>query len=175
MHEDIVHAFHDAVPVHPEVLSVGVVPVPIDPNRPGTTRNGLLDHDSPWCRRRLLGRRDGLRLLDDDDRLSIDLLGRAFLGLDDHIGRWNGRLARLSFAHVTIVRDVVPVRRRRAVAVRPFIVGGGRKRDADRDKQCGQSREPGEEIHGSSFICMPGWLRRHPPTVERAPPARQNA
>lgn len=174
MHEDIVHPFCDAVPVHPEVLSIGVVPVPINPNRPGAVRNGLLDHDRPWRRRCLLGCHDGLRLLNDDHRLSIDLLGRAFLGLDDHIGRRIGCLARLSFARVTIVRDVVAVGRR-AVAVRPFVVSGRGERDADRDRQCGQRREPNEEIHGSSFTCMPGWLRRHPPSDEQAPPARQNA
>jgi hypothetical protein len=103
MHEDIVHALHDAVPVYPQVLAIAVGPIPIDPNPFGTTHDGLLHHIDPQRWRRCLGGGDGFRLLNDDDRLAVDLLGRAGLGLDDHVGRRAGGFALLPFSHVAIV------------------------------------------------------------------------
>jgi hypothetical protein len=103
MHENIVHAFHDTVPVHPQVLAIAVGPIPIDPNPFGTTHDGLLHHIDPQGRRRCLGGGDGLGLLHDDDRLAVDLLGRARLGLDDHVGRRIGGFAPLPFSNVAIV------------------------------------------------------------------------
>jgi hypothetical protein len=54
-------------------------------------------------RRRVLGGRDGLGLLHDDDRLAIDLLG-------------------LSFALVSVVRNLELIACRIAVSVRPLVV-----------------------------------------------------
>jgi len=101
--EDIVHAFDDAVPVHPKVLTIPVGPVPIDPDPLGTTSDRLLHHDGlQWWRCGLRGR-DGLGLLNDDDGLTADLLGRPGLSLDDHVGRWVVRLVYVPLSHVAIV------------------------------------------------------------------------
>jgi hypothetical protein len=103
MHEDIVHPLHDAVTVHPNVLAVAVVPIPVDPNPARAGRNLLRDHHGLWRRRGLqrCGGRDGL--LDDDHRLAIDLLRRAFLGFDDHVGNRSLHFAHLPFSSVAIV------------------------------------------------------------------------
>lgn len=103
MHEDVVHAFDDAVPFHPKVLAVAVVPVPVDPNPPGTSGDRVLDLDGLRRRRRMLGGRDWLWLLNDDHGLSFDLFGVAFLGLDDHVSRRIWCLARLAFLRVSVV------------------------------------------------------------------------
>jgi hypothetical protein len=103
VHENVVHALDDAVAIHPEVLPVAVVPIPVDPDRPGTLRDGLLDHDGLWRRWRLFGSRDRFGFLHYDHGLAIDLLGLAFLGLNDHVGGEIRRLARLTFSSVAIV------------------------------------------------------------------------
>jgi hypothetical protein len=103
MHEHIVHTLHDAVPFHPKVVAIGVGPVPVDPDPLGTADNRLLHHDGPWRRWRCLRSRGGFRLLNDDDRLAIDLLGGAGLGFDDHVGRGPSGLALLPVSHVAIV------------------------------------------------------------------------
>jgi hypothetical protein len=103
LHEDIIHAFHDAVSVHPNVVTIAVRPIPVDPDGAGTKGHRLLDHDGlrgRWC---LLGSRDGLGLLNDDDGFAVDLLGCAVFGFDDHIGRRIGRPVRLPLSHVAIV------------------------------------------------------------------------
>jgi len=132
MHEDVVHAFHDAVPVHPDVVSVAVRPVPVDPNPIATNHAGLFHHDGPRGRWSLLGHRKRLGLLNDDDRLPIDFLGLSVFGVDDHIGGWIHRLAVLPFVHVAVTGDVELVGAGRAVTVRPSVVGrrgvgGGRR------------------------------------------------
>jgi hypothetical protein len=103
MHEDIVDPLHHAVTIHPKVLAVAVVPIPVDPNPIRADRNLLLDDDGPWRRRGVLrgGGRGGL--LDDDHRLAIDLLRRAFLRLDDHVCRWSHRFACFPLSSVPIV------------------------------------------------------------------------
>jgi hypothetical protein len=103
VHENIVHALDDAVAIHPEVLPVAVVPIPVDPDRPGTLRDGLFDHDGLWRWRCVFGSRDRLGFLHDDHGLAIDLLGLAFFGFNDHVGRGIRRLARLAFSNVAIV------------------------------------------------------------------------
>jgi hypothetical protein len=103
LHENVVHAFDDAVPVYPDVITIAVGPIRIDPNPLGTTGHGLFDNDrSRRWRRGLRGGR-GLGLLNDDDRLPVDVFGRAGLRLDDHVGRRVGCLALLSFSSVAIV------------------------------------------------------------------------
>jgi hypothetical protein len=103
MHEDVVHAFDDAVPVDPKVFTVAVVPVPVDPNPAGTGHDRLLDHDGLRRRRCLLGRCHRLGLLNYDHCLTFDLLGLAFLGLNDHVRRRVESLARLAFLRVPVV------------------------------------------------------------------------
>jgi hypothetical protein len=103
MHEDVVHAFHDAVPVHPQVLTISVRPVPIDPNPLGTRANRLPHDDGPRGWRGCLRGGRGLGLLNDDDRLAVDLLGRAGLGFDDHVRRRVGGFALMPFSYVAIV------------------------------------------------------------------------
>ena len=174
LHEDIVHAFDDTVTVHPKVLTIAVGPVPIDPNPFGTTDDGLLLHDGPRRRRRGLRGRDGLGLLNDNDSLAADLLGRAGLGLDDHVGRRIVGLARLPFSHVAIVSNIELITGRGAVAVRPVVVCRRRDSGHRRDRQCKHRREPNEGIHSSSFICTSASPCRHPPFTERARPARQS-
>jgi len=174
LHEDIVHAFHDAVTVHPKVLTIAVGPIPIDPNPFGTTDDWLLLHDGPRRRRRGLGGRDGLGLLNDNDSLAVDLLGRAGLRLDDHIGRRIVGLARLPFSRVAIVSHIELVTRRGAVAVRPPVVCRRGDSGHRRDRQCKHRRESNEGIHSSSFTCTSASPRRHPPFAGRARPARQS-
>jgi len=101
--EDIVHTFHHAVPVHPNVLTISVGPVPIDPDPLRTKGDRLLHHDGSRCWRCGLRGRDGLGLLNDDDGLTVDLLGRPGLGLDDHVGSWVVGLAYVPLSHVAIV------------------------------------------------------------------------
>jgi hypothetical protein len=103
MHEHIVHALDDAVSFHPKVVAIGVGPVPVNPDPPGTTGNRLLHHDGPRRRWRCFRSRGGFRLLNDDDRLAVDLLGGAGLGFDDHVGRGAGGLTLLAVSHVAIV------------------------------------------------------------------------
>jgi hypothetical protein len=124
MHEYIVDTLHDAVPFHPHVVTVAVGPVPVDPDPFGTTGNGLLHHDGPRRWRCCLGGRRGLRFLNHDDRLSVDLLLRAGLGLDDYVGRRVGLLTLMPFSDVAIVGDIELVGRLSAVAVGSVIVGG---------------------------------------------------
>jgi hypothetical protein len=103
MHEDIVHPLHDAVTVHPNVLAVAVVPIPVDPNPARAGRNLLRDHHGLWRRRGLQRRGGGGGLLHDDHRLAVDLLRRAFLGFDDHVGGRSLHFAPLPFSSVAIV------------------------------------------------------------------------
>ena len=175
MHEDIVHTLDDAVPVHPEVLTIAVGPVPVDPNSFGTTQNGLLHHDGPRRWWRCLRSGDGLRLLHDDHRLAVDLLGRPGFGLDDHVRRRVVRLARLRFTQVAIVRDIELIAGRGPIAVRTLVIGrrgnGGRRRD----RQYEHHHESNEQVHRSSLICTSSWSGRHPRSTEPARPARQSA
>jgi hypothetical protein len=103
MHEHIVHTFHDTVPLHPKIFTLGVGPVAIDPNPFRTTGNGLLHDDGSWRWRRCLRGGSGLGFLNDDHSLAVDLLGRAGLRFDDHVRRRLGRLALLPRPHVAIV------------------------------------------------------------------------
>jgi len=73
MHKDILDPLHDAVAVDPNVFTVAVVPIPVDPNPARADRNLLLGRDD-------LGRRwgvqcgsDGLGLLDDDHGVPVNL------------------------------------------------------------------------------------------------------
>lgn len=175
LHEDIVHAFNDAVPVHPYVVAVAVGPIAVDPNRPGTLNFGLDDHDGLRSRRRMLGRRNGLGLLNDDHRVTVDHLRGAVLGLDDHVRRAVGRGAGLPFSLVAVVRNIELMAGRSAVPVGTLVISRHRSGDEDRSAERTNQYEPNEEIHGSSFICMSVWACRHPPNLEPAPPARQTA
>jgi hypothetical protein len=103
MHEDVVHAFDDAVPLHPKVLAIAVVPIPVDPNPPRTSGDRVLNLHGLWRRRRMLGGRDRLRLLNDDHGFAVDLFGLTFLGLDDHVGCGVRGLSRLPFLRVPVV------------------------------------------------------------------------
>jgi len=103
VHEDIVDPFHYAVTIYPEVLAVAVVPIPIDPNPARADRNLLPGNDHLGWRWSLPGSGDGLGLLDDDHRLAVDLLRRAFLGFDDHVGGRSLHFAPLPFSSVAIV------------------------------------------------------------------------
>ena len=85
MHEDVVHALDDTVAVDPQVLSIGVRPIAVDPDSAGTHRPLIDGDDGAWRGRRLLGRSGGLGLLNDDDGFSVDLLGRAVIDLDDDV------------------------------------------------------------------------------------------
>jgi hypothetical protein len=84
--ENVVHTLDDAVSVHPDVVAVGVSPISVHPNASRAEVDGIFDDDSAWSRRRLCGRGDRLGLLDDDDRLPVDLLGLTVFFLDHHIG-----------------------------------------------------------------------------------------
>jgi hypothetical protein len=103
MHEHIVHPLDDAVAIYPKVPAVAVVPIPIDPNPARARRNLLLGHDGPGRRWGLLRGSDGLGLLDDDHGLAVDLLRRAFLGFDDHVGRRIWRFGGLPLSGIAIV------------------------------------------------------------------------
>jgi hypothetical protein len=141
MHEDVVDPFHYAVTVYPEVLAVAVVPIPIDPHPARADRNLLPGNDDLGWRWSLPGGSDGLRLLDDDHRLAVDLLRRAFLGFDDHVGRRSLRFTVL--AKVTVVRHVHVVRDPRVlVAIRSLVVVSRRDdRKSRHHGHCKQSRE----------------------------------
>ena len=91
------------MPVHPHVVTIRVGPVGIDPNPLDTRDHGLFHNDGLrwWWSGRRGSRRCGL--LNHDDGLPVDLLCRARLRLDDHIGRRLGRLALLPRSRVTIV------------------------------------------------------------------------
>jgi hypothetical protein len=103
MHKDILDALHDAVAVDPNVFTVAVVPIPVDPNPARADWNLLLDHNDLWRRWGLLRGSDGFGLLDDDHGLPIDLLGRTFVGFDDHIVCRSGRLASLPLSRVVAI------------------------------------------------------------------------
>jgi hypothetical protein len=104
MYEDVVHAHHDAVTVHPKVLPVAVVPVSVDPNTARAGRNLLLDDDDLRRWRGLRRGGDGLWLLDDDDGFTVDLFRRALLGFDDHVVGRVGWLGGLALSNIAIVR-----------------------------------------------------------------------
>lgn len=175
LNEHVVHTLHDAVPVHPDVLAVAISPVPIDPDRPRTPDLGLHDDDRLRGRRRVFRSCNRLRLLNDDHRLTADLLGRALLGFDHHVGRLVGRRAGLTFSLVAVMRDFEPIARRPAIAVGSVVVGR-RGNSYDRHRtECEKRRNPNEKIHGPSFMCMSVWAWRHPPVAEQARPARQSA
>jgi len=175
LHEDIVHAFDDAVPVNPDVVSVAVGPIAVDPNRPWTLNFGLDDHNGLRSRRRLLGCSHGLGLLNDDHRVAVDHLRGAVLGFDDHVRRVVGRCAGLTLLLVAVVRHIEARFGGPAIAVGALVVGRCRRGQAHGGTKCQKCREPHEEIHRSSFTCTSVWACRHPPHVEGAPPARQTA
>jgi hypothetical protein len=173
MHEHVADPFDDAVPFDPNVVTIAIAPVPIDPDPFGTNGYGLLEHDSPRRRRCGLGGGHRLRLLHYDDRLPLDLLSRAGLGLDDYIGRWVDRLTLLPLSRVAVVRDIDLIRCLGPVAVGSVVVGGSRNGGERRDRQYAHRCEPNEVVHGSSLICTPARPYRHPPVAWRARPARQ--
>ncbi len=126
MHKHVVHSHHDAVAVHPKVLPVAVVPVPIDPNTARAGRNLLLDDDDLGRWRGLHRGGDGLGLLDDDDGLAVDLFGRALFGFDYHVVGRVGRRGGLPLANVAIMRRVrLPAACLGAVAIRDLVLVGG--------------------------------------------------
>jgi hypothetical protein len=107
MDEDVVGAFDDAVAVHPDVVTVAVAPIAVDPDATLASDFRLLDDDDVLRgRRRLRGCCDRLRLLDDDHGLPVDLLRRPAFGFDHHVGLRVAGRARLSASPVAIVRDV---------------------------------------------------------------------
>jgi hypothetical protein len=108
LYENVVHPLYDAVPIDPDVLSTGVAPVAIDPDPVRAERGWLFDDDRSRRGRRLRGRRDGLRLLHHDDGLSIDLLRRAVLGVDDHVVREVVSVDRVGAPLIAIGRAVDP-------------------------------------------------------------------
>jgi hypothetical protein len=173
VHENIVDPFHHAVAVDPNVVTVRIRPMVIDPDPVFGTRR-LLDHDGLWRRRRFRRRRDGLGLLNDDHRFTIDHLGGAVLRLDDDVHGFVVGLdgCRLRMP-VPVVGHLVLVGRRVAVAVGAVVVGEGRVGE-DRDRQRGQRPESDEGIHGTSNMCTSASPRRHPQSPGRAQPARQN-
>jgi len=175
LHEDVVHAFNDAVPVDPNVVAVAVGPVALDPDPLGATNLRLDDDDCLRCGGSVLGRRNGRRLFDHDDGLSIDLLGRAVLSFDDDVGGVPAFLGDHHFLPIAVVRHFESVPIRAAVAIRAFVVRGDRSAEDQQGAERNDSGESNEVIHGPSPMCMSVWVRRHPPTASRAPPARQRA
>jgi len=151
MHEDIVHPLDDAVTIYPKVLAVAVVPVSVDPNPARTGRNLPLGHDGPRRRWGLLRGSDGLGLLDDDHCFAIDLLRRAFLGFDDHVGRQIWRFGGLPLSGIAIVRHRQLVRCPPAVAIRPLVIGECRNGENRRTKEYKESTKP-KENHDPSFL-----------------------
>ncbi len=97
VNEHVVRARRNVVPRDPDVFACAVVPIAIHPDGPGIGRLGLLDDHSHGLRGGFCSGSCGLGLLNDDHRLSLDLLGRA-LPLFDHDVR--GR--------VVLGGDVVP-------------------------------------------------------------------
>jgi hypothetical protein len=175
LNEHVVHTLHDAVPVHPDVLTVAICPVPVDPDRPRTSDLGLHDDDRLRGGRRVLRRCNRFRLLNDDHRLATDLLRRALLGFDHHVGRRVGRRAGLTFALVAVMRDFEPIARRPAITVGSVVVGRRWNSHSRHRSECEKRCNPKQKIHGPSFICMSVWAWRHPPFSEQARPARQSA
>jgi len=129
MNEHVVHALDYAVTVNPDVLTVAVGPVPVDPDAARTTEPGLLDRDHAGWRRRDISGGDRLGLLHDDHGLAVDLSSCALLGFDHHVCGWlRGRLPLvrrcLVPAGVTVVGYVELIRRRRTlIPGRALVVG----------------------------------------------------
>ena len=71
--------------IDPDVLTRAVVPVPVHPDRSVVRRNRLLDDHRRGRRGSILGGGRRLRLLNDDDRLALDLLGCALSLFDDDV------------------------------------------------------------------------------------------
>jgi len=130
-HENVVHAFDDAVPVHPDIVPVAVGPIPVHPNSIRTNRNGLRDDRlRRWGRR--FGNREGLRLLNHDNCLAIDLLGLTTRRVDDRVVGRSDRLALFAFTRIAIPSDVRLVGAARTVSVGPREVRGDRLGDRHR-------------------------------------------
>jgi hypothetical protein len=108
VHEDVVHPFDDAVAVNPDVLTVRIAPIAVDPDASLASRGGLVHGHHAPRRWRYVGCSHGLRLLDHDDRLPLDLLRDTFLDLDDHVARRLGCHRRL-FAGGLLARSVTIV------------------------------------------------------------------
>lgn len=96
VHENVVDALDDAVPVDPHVLSVGVRPVALDPNAARALHGRLRDVHRLWYRRwRLLRGGHRVRLLHYDDGLSTHVFRCPILNLDHDVvrrGDFEGRL-----------------------------------------------------------------------------------
>jgi hypothetical protein len=139
--EHVVHPLDDAVAVDPDVFAIAVGPVAVDPDRSGALDLGLHHHDRLRSWRRLFGRGQRLRLLDDDHCFAIHDFRGAVFGLDDHVCRGIGCCAGLPFSLVAVVRDIETAAARLAVAVCAVVVGrcGGRQRD-----RCSKHSETGK-------------------------------
>ena len=87
LNEHVVDPHLDTVPVDPCVLSVAVVPIPMNPNPSRTVPDLLGARRDP--RRRWRSRRggDGLRLLHHDEDLPVDFRGRSRFRFHDWVGR----------------------------------------------------------------------------------------
>jgi hypothetical protein len=123
MHEHVVDLHCGAVPIHPEILPVAVVPISVHPDPTGARWDLLFDHDDLRRRRGLGARGDRLGFLDDHYGFSVDLLCHTALSLDDDVLRGIGCFAGGCSAAIAIVGHVELVgRSRRAVSARPLVI-----------------------------------------------------
>ena len=175
LYENVVHALDDTMAVDPDVVAIAIRPITIDPDRARTLYLGLHDHHRLRSRRRLLGRCHRIGLLNDDHGFALDLLGRPIFCFDDYVRRCVVGCGGLTFTLIAVMRHVQFVAGRAAVAVCALVVGGHRYGDCHQGTEGEQGSKSNEEIHGSSYMCMAVWTRRHPPSPEQARPARQSA
>jgi hypothetical protein len=173
--ENVVHTLNDAVSIHPDVVTVAVTPISVHPNASGAQVDRLFDDYSAWRGRRLRGRGDRLGLLNDDDRLPVDLLCLPVFFLDHYIGARVERRSRLALPCISIVADVELGCAARSVPVGAVVIC---------TRRAGQHRGHGEgeenpktngASHSPSSICASNWACRHPLDLEQARPARQSA
>jgi hypothetical protein len=179
MHEHVVHTLDDAVTVHPDVLTIGIAPIAVDPDPIGTPHYRLRQGSFARCWRRLLRGRGWLGLLHHDDRLAVHLLGDPFFDFDDDIlrsaigFRRDLRVSIIIGARIAVVIDFENVTRPIVVvARRSLVLGARRRREPPKGHPCRKGRELGETSHHLIIRSPAG--SRHPSDAERAPPARQS-
>jgi len=123
MNEHIVDSHLDAVPIDPSVLSVAVVPVPMDPNPGRAVLDLLVARRDPRRRRRLHRGGDGLWFLHHDDGLPLDFRGRARFRFYDHVARRFRRIHCTADSAVAVMGNVeLVVGLARSVAGGPLVV-----------------------------------------------------
>jgi hypothetical protein len=153
MYEHVVHAFDDAVTVHPDVLTVRVTPISIDPNAISAPHRRLGQRCLARRRWRLVGGGSRLGLLHHDDRLAVDLLGNALFDFDDDvfwsaIGLYDFCIVPALGPRIAIMLDFEGVARRTAVVTRSSVIlGRSRKRPCENGHPCAKSPKPRNKRH----------------------------